>query len=335
MKKEGDMKRSSIVIISIFFLLGALLIKESNVQAAEKYPVKPITCVIPMEAGADGDINGRPLMERVSTILGKPIIVVNKPGAGQTIGYREIYQAKPDGYTIGSGALTLITAKLQGFFPYDHRDFTLMGVYYFQSALIFASNKTQRRFKTVQEAFAAAKARPGEISLATTAAGGAWWISTMLLQDRTGLEFNVIPQEGSGGFVIGQIAGGHTELAITGASPAKPHIESGSIRALAVIGPERYSGILSDVPTLKELGYDVSLRSIAGIIGPPKMPKDIVDKLAKAFEIAVTEKEYQQFLSSRFVTPVFIPPDKFFSLCEETRNVYRGVFAKAGLLKEK
>jgi tripartite-type tricarboxylate transporter receptor subunit TctC len=89
------------------------------------------------------------------------------------------------------------------------------------------------------------------------------------------------------------------------------------------------------VPTLKELGYDVSVTSFAGMIGPPKMPKDIVDKLVKAFEIAVTDKEYQKFLASRFVTPVFVPPDKYFSLCEETRKVYRGVFAKAGMLKEK
>ncbi len=329
------MKKSSIAILSILFLLGVLLTGAMNVQAGEKYPVRPITFVIAMEAGADGDILTRPLLEKVSAILGKPIMPVNKPGAGQTIAYREVYQAKPDGYTIGNGALSLITAKMQGFFPYDHRDFTLMGVYFFQSPVIFASNKTERRFKTVQEAFAAAKARPGEISLATTAAGGAWWISTMLLQDGTGLQFNVIPQEGSGGFVVSQVAGGHTELAITGASPMKPHLEAGTVRALAVIGPERFSGILSDVPTLKEVGYDISLRSIAGIIGPPKMPKDIVDKLAKAFETAMTDKEYQKFLSSRFVTPVFMPPDKSFSFCEETRKVYRGVFAKAGMLKEK
>jgi tripartite-type tricarboxylate transporter receptor subunit TctC len=330
------MKRLSIVMVMMaFFLFGALLSKEMNVEAADKYPVKPITCILPYEAGADGDINTRPLVEKASALLGKPIIVVNKPGAGQTIGYRETYQAKPDGYTLGNGALSLVTTKLQGFYPYDHRDFTLIGAYYLQSAVIFASNKTQRRFKTIQEVFAAAKARPGEIPLATSAAGGAWWISTMLLQDRTGLEFNVIPQEGSGGFVVAQVAGGHTELAITGASPAKPHIESGTIRALAVIGPERYSGVLSDVPTLKELGYDISVTSFAGMMGPPKMPKDIVDKLAKAFETASTDKEYQKFLASRFVTPVFIPTDKWLSFCEETRKVYREVFAKAGLLKEK
>ena len=89
--------------------------------AAAEYPTKPINCIIPMEPGADGDINMRTIMKKASEFLGQPIVVINKPGAGQTMGYRELYKAKPDGYTIGTCAASLIMAKMQGMYQYDHR----------------------------------------------------------------------------------------------------------------------------------------------------------------------------------------------------------------------
>jgi tripartite-type tricarboxylate transporter receptor subunit TctC len=103
-------------ILSIGLISGAPFLPD-KVNAGEKYPNKPITLIMPLEAGSDGDINLRPLMEKASELMGKPIIVVNKPGAAQTIGYREINKAKPDGYTLGIGLLTLVTTKLQGLAP--------------------------------------------------------------------------------------------------------------------------------------------------------------------------------------------------------------------------
>ena len=110
-------------------LLGAAF-DPGGVRAAEGFPTKPITCIIPMEAGADGDINMRYLMEKASATLGKSIIVVNKPGAGHTVGYREVFKARPDGYTIGTCTASLIMSKMMGLFNYDHQDFTLLGFTY-------------------------------------------------------------------------------------------------------------------------------------------------------------------------------------------------------------
>ncbi|RJR30681.1 MAG: tripartite tricarboxylate transporter substrate binding protein [Desulfobacteraceae bacterium] len=303
--------------------------------AADNYPARPVTVIVPVEAGGDADIVTRPLMERVAKILGQPFVIVNKPGAGQTIGYREVYQAKPDGYTIGMGVASLITAKLQGFLPYDYRDFTLMGNFWSANPLIIASTKTSRPFKTVQELFDYAKSHPGEVSLATTAVGGPFWNSALMIQERTGIKFNVIPQEGSAGFVLQQVAGGHTDTGISGSSAAKPQIDAGNVLPLAIIGPNRFPGKFNFIPTLKEIGYDVSFRTFGVVIGPPKMPKDAASKLIKAVETACKDPEYQSLIASRFDTALYQSPDEFLKSADEDRKNLRAIFEKTGLLKEK
>src|SRR5574340_83945 len=107
----------------IVFVFAASGLGVGAAPAAE-YPTKPINCIIPMEHGADGDINMRIIMKKTSEILGQPIVMINKPGAGQTMGYREIYKAKPDGYTVGACAGSIIMAKMQGIYQYNHKDFT-------------------------------------------------------------------------------------------------------------------------------------------------------------------------------------------------------------------
>ena len=119
------MKRSLVAVVCA----GLPLVSLGFAHAAEKYPVKPITAVVAVEAGADGDVLVRPIYQRMSKILGQPILVVNKPGGGSSIGYRELHAAKPDGYTIGWGSATIITNKLQGVSPLDHHDFTQLGAY--------------------------------------------------------------------------------------------------------------------------------------------------------------------------------------------------------------
>jgi tripartite-type tricarboxylate transporter receptor subunit TctC len=328
------MKRLIVVSLGIILIIS-LVFHEDEIRASEKYPAKPITAIIPGEAGSGGDVLARPLLEKASALLRTPIMVVNKPGAGQTIGYREIYQAKPDGYTIGCGYLTLITSKLQGRFPYDYRDFTLIGHHVAVSPIIVASTKTKRPFKTIQEVISFAKTHPSEISLATTAVGGPYWTAVMLIEEATGLQFNLIPQEGSGAFVTAQVAGGHTDLGVTEVSSAKPQIEAGNIVPLAVIGPQRLSGELGHVPTWKEVGYDISLTSFVSIIAPPKMQKEVTEILVRTIKTAATDPEYQKFIRFRSDTPLYMGPEEFFNFCEDQRKVYRRIFEKAGLLKEK
>ena len=207
-----------------------------KIQAAEKYPVKPVTFIVATEAGSDGDVICRPLVQRVSAIIGQPVVVVNKPGAGSTIGYRELHDSKPDGYTIGWGSATIITNKLQGISPYDYRDFTMLGAFATYFPIIVSSTKTKRPFNTIEEVISFGKAHPGELSMATAAIGQSWWVAAVAFLEGTGLKINTIPQAGAGGVTIVQVAGGHTDLAVVGLGSAKTQIEAGNVRFIATLG---------------------------------------------------------------------------------------------------
>jgi len=319
----------------IGLILVSSLFTGVTAGAAETYPSKPITYIVPLEAGSDGDVVARPFVQKASALLGQPIVVVNKPGAGSTIGAREVHDAKPDGYTIGMQGVTLIGGKLQGILPYDHEGVTVIAIYGVITPIIVASTKTQRPFKTIEEVISFSKAHPGDVSIATSGVGQAWWIATQAFMYGTGLKFNVIPQPGAGGFAIAQVAGGHTDLGILALGAAKSQVDAGNVRILGIFGSKRAPAPYHNIPALKEVGYDINYDSPQIVIGPPKMPKEIIDKLARVFEIVANDPEYQKFLIERATLPLYLPPDKAVAYLNELRKTCRSVMDKAGILKEK
>lgn len=327
------MKRLWLSMVVFAVVLGGLGMNQ-QVKAAD-YPNKPIHCIIPMEPGADGDINMRTIMRKASEILGQPIVIINKPGAGHTMGYREVHKAKPDGYTIGTCASTLIMAKMQGMYPYNHNDFSLIAFGYHALPIVLASTTSKNTFQTIDEVVAFAKANPNQVSMATTAVGGAYWIAAQMVESALKVNFNLIPQEGSAGYVVTAIAGGHTDLGVTSFSAAKGQIEAGKIRFLAVAGPQRYPGKYNYVKTLRELGYDASLSSFASVLGPPKMPKEIVSTLSAALEKAIKDPEVEKTIVARNMIPEYMSPEAFLKFCNEQEGGYRAVLQKMGLLKTK
>ena len=327
------MKKLWLSMIVFSFLYSGLGMNHQ--AAAAEYPTKPINCIIPMEPGADGDINMRTIMKKASEFLGQPIVVINKPGAGQTMGYRELYKAKPDGYTIGTCAASLIMAKMQGMYQYDHRDFSLIAFGYHALPIVLASTASKHTFQSIEEVIAFAKANPNVVSMATTSVGGAYWIAAQMVEMGLKVDFNLIPQEGSAGFVVTAVAGGHADLGVTSFSAAKGQIEAGKIRFLAVAGPQRYPGKFNYVKTLKEMGYDASMSSFAAVMGPPKLPKEIVAKLTGALEKAIKDPEVEKTIIARNMIPEYMTPEAFLKFCNEQAGGYRMVLEKLNMLKVK
>lgn len=324
----------SCVIFFPFFLAGILSF-EFPALGAEKYPVKPVTVIVPAEAGSGADLMFRKLYQKASTVLGQPIMIVNKSGAGGSMGLRELHDAKPDGYTLGAVTPIIVSNKLQGILPFDHADFAAIGTYYLTFPWIIGSKKTQQPFKTMEAAISFARANPGKVKLATSGVGYIYWITAMDFQQKTGLKFNVIPQPGTASFIVSQVAGGHADLGIGSMSAVKPLADGGVINILAFFGPKRAEGF-DDVPTLKELfGYDVGIGTFGVIVGPQKLPKEIVDKLDRAFDAAVNDPEYQKFANENNYAPLYLPPDKVVRYLDEQREIYRSALREVGLLKEK
>lgn len=319
------------VIFSVL-VVGSL---GNRVEAAEKYPVKPVICIVPNEAGGDADTLARPLMQRVAKILGQSVVIVNKPGAASSLGYREHYAAKPDGYTIGTATATIITNKLGGIMPYDYNDYTILCTYATYVPFIFSATKTKRPFKTIEDLLSFAKANPEEVSIACGSVGLSWWTATMAFQQACGIKFNVLPQPGGGGISVIQAAGGHADIAVIALGAAHSQLEAGNIKALAVFATNRFPGKYNYVPTLKEAGCDVTWYSTQVVMAPRNLPKDINERLVKTFEEAANDPEYLKTIAEYYALPFYLPPQKALNFLNEQRVIIRGIMEKAGTLKEK
>jgi tripartite-type tricarboxylate transporter receptor subunit TctC len=327
------MKRSVIVMVAVsVFVVG---FSGNGAVAAEKYPVKPVVCIVPNEAGGDADTLARPLMQRVSKVLGQPIVIVNKPGAASSLGYREHLAAKPDGYTIGTATATIITNKLQGIMPYDYNDYTILCTYATYVPFIFASTKTKRPFKAIEELLSFAKANPEEVSVACGSKGLSWWQATMAFQQACGIKFNVLPQPGGGGISVVQAAGGHADIAVIALGAGRSQLEAGNVKALALFARDRFPGRYNYVPTLKEAGCNVTWYSTQVVMAPRNVPKDIAERLVKAFEVAANDPDYLKVIADLYALPFYLPPQKALNFLDEQRVIIRGIMEKSGTLKEK
>ena len=302
-------------------------------HAAEQYPMKPIQAIVAVEAGADGDVLVRPIFERVSKMLGQPILVVNKPGGGSSIGYRELYSARPDGYTIGGGSATIITNKVQGVSPLDHHDFTQLGGYATYFPIVVSATKAKVQLNTIQEALQYAKANPGKLNFSTAGVGQSWWVAAMAMISGTGIQVNTIPQPGAGAMTIAQVAGGHAELGVAALGSAKSMIDAGQIKFLATLGDARAPAPYDKYPTLKELGYNVSWESTNFVMGPPKLPKEVVAVLVPAIEKAVKDPEFVKFVNERNARWEYIPPGDINKKFDERRETVKAIMTKAGIVK--
>ncbi len=304
---------------------------QREATGADKYPSKPITFIIPYEAGSGGDLITRPLVEGASKKLGVPIVVINKPGASGTVGLKDILDAKPDGYTIGQHS-ALDANKLQGLFPKGQRDVEMIGTYQCDPGIIACYAK--KPWKTIQEVIEFAKGHPEQVSAATSSKGAIWWLAAMAFQEAVGIKLNILPQPGAGGMAATQAAGGHADLGFIGIPEGKTLIDSGNLRFLAVIGPNRVAGKYNYAPTMKEVGYDVTVMSLRCVLGPKGMPKPVVEKLTQVFGEVAQSKEYKDFLVSQNSISLWLPGEQGVKAFDERGKIFYPLLQRAGLLKE-
>jgi tripartite-type tricarboxylate transporter receptor subunit TctC len=331
--RREEMKRKVIAFLCLFILSGVAGL-QSITLAAGTYPSKPIAFIMPLGPSGDLQMVMQPWLQKTSAALGQPIVIVNKPGAGGAIAYRELHAAKPDGYTLGGMIWSLLSLKLQGMLPYDYRDFTIINTQANQYGLIIASKKGKRIFKTMEEVISSARSNPLEVTIATTAVGQTWWIAALYLQDKLGIKLTIVPQEEGGGMVATQVAGGHIDLGIMGLASARSQIEAGNVEILACLSPDRFAEPYHYVRTMREIGYDVTLKGWSGIIGPPKMPPEIVDKLANTFIANLGPDIMQHFAATAQHVNVLRSAEAIKAFDEE-RNIIKAMMDKAGILKEK
>ncbi|WP_313083408.1 tripartite tricarboxylate transporter substrate binding protein BugE [Pulveribacter sp.] len=263
----------------------------ANAQAGD-YPNRPIKLIVPFAPGGSTDMVARMLADKMTQVLGQPVVVDNKGGAGGSIGADAIAKSAPDGYTIGMatvsthGANPAIYAKL----PYNAvRDFApITNVMSVPSVFVVHPSVPA---KTMQEFIALAKAKPGKYTFASPGTGSLGHANIENFMNLAGIELLHIPYKGAGQAITDAL-GGQVDSMTDNLPSTLSNIQSGKLRPLAVLALKR-SPVLPDVPTYTELGYPgMGDGGWFGLVAPAGTPKPIIDKLNAAAHKVMAMPDY-------------------------------------------
>ena len=260
--------------------LSAILCIATAVQAAgAEYPEKPIRWIVPSAAGGVSDATVRVVTAELAKRLGQAFVIDNRPGATGIIGLDAIAKSKPDGYTIGSAALSsIVTGSLVAKnLPYNtSRDFLPIAMLSTQPNLLGVASSLP--VKSVKELVAYSQSHPNAIFYGSNGNGSSLHVATELFRASTGLRATHVPYKSTPAAEMDLIAG-QLQMLIDNFGTMAPNVQSGRVRALAITGPKR-SPLLPDVPTMAEAGVPgAEMLAWTGVVGPSGIPANIIKKL--------------------------------------------------------
>ncbi|MES2184095.1 MAG: tripartite tricarboxylate transporter substrate binding protein [Pseudomonadota bacterium] len=252
------------------------------------YPEQAIKLVIGFPPGGGGDLYGRTMANELAKVIGQPVIVENKAGAGGNIAAEVVARSRPDGYTLllamsgNMGSAPAVRDKLAYKVPDDFTAISQLVETPF-GLMVSASSP----IKTIQDYLLAA--RRGGLTYASTGTGGASQIVMEMVKQQAKLDVLHIPYKGSGP-VLTDLMGGQVDSFFAPYTPLMGQITSGKIRLLAVSSEKRIAAPnLADIPTLREAGIDVAMAQWYGLAGPAGMPQEVVDAIAQAVKKALRQ----------------------------------------------
>ncbi len=303
--------------------------------AADKYPTRAITVVVPFPPGGSVDIMARQYTESLGRTLGVPIVVENKPGAGGSIGAQFVARAKPDGYTLvaSSQSSHLANPLVQSNLGYDPiKDFENIAILGRQPNVLVVHPSVP--VKTFAELVTYLKERPGQINFASAGAGSMGQLNAESLLLSVNAKAVHVPYRGGSQYVTAVLAG-EVQFALDNLVVFLQHIQAGKLRALAVASATRVAQ-LPDVPTFAELGFPaLNQASWIGIAAPAGTPAPIVTALHQAIRKAAVEPAMIESLKSRgVIPPEEMTPAAFEKMMAERLVSYGEVVRKAGIKPE-
>ena len=244
---------------------------------AQPYPTKPVTVIVPFAPGGGSDSVARIVAAKLSEVTKVQFIVDNKGGGGTNIGNEAAARAKPDGYTLLLGQVTLgINPNLYPKLNYDVRQLAPVAMIATTPTVLVVNPSLPAR--SVQELIDLAKQKPGTLNFASGGTGTSVHLAGELFRSMTGISIVHVPYRGSGP-AVADLLGGSVQMIFDTAPSATSHVKGGRLRALAVTGPRRLPE-LSDVPTFAELGFkDFDASAWYGLLAPPGTPGDVIQTL--------------------------------------------------------
>ena len=301
--------------------------------AAQAYPSRPITLIVPWGAGGGTDATARIIGSLLEKELGQPVTVVNRTGGSGVVGHAAIASAPPDGYTLGLATVEIGMMHWQGLTELTGASYTPIGLVNADPAGIQV--RADAPYKNVPDLLAAIKANPGKFKASGTGQGGIWHLAIAgLLRDQK-IEPAALPWVPSNGAAPGlqdMVAGG-VEVAPVSLPEARSLIDAGKVKSLAIMNDKR-SALYPNVPTLKEaIGSDWTMAAWRGIVAPKGIPAEARDKLSAAVRKVAASKEYTDFMASRGFGVIYAGPEDFGRFMAKSDTDLGATMKAVGLVK--
>ena len=298
---------------------------------SQSFPVKPLRIVVPFSAGGPTDITARFIAPRMTELLGQSIVIDNRAGATGIIGAELVAKSPPDGYTLLMATASVVAINMVTYskLPYDTlRDFQPLTPIMTTATILVVHPSVPAR--SLKDLVALAKARPGQITMASAGTGGTLHLPIEMLMKSAGIKMTHVPYKGAAPAVIdvvaGQVSGMFVDLPVI-----SPHVKAGKVRALAMASPKR-SVYFPDVPTTKEAGYsNVELQNYYALFLPARTPPDIVGKLHDAAVKTVNTPGVREKLVGSGADPLTMTPEEFTRFLRADIEMWGKVVKAAGV----
>jgi tripartite-type tricarboxylate transporter receptor subunit TctC len=295
--------------------------------ASSAYPEKVISWIIPWSAGGRTDVAARIFAPALEKQLGKPVIVVNKPGAGGVVGSKEAAMAKPDGYTIMLTSISLILTQYTAPTPTHLKDYTLVCQLLTSPALAVVNGKSP--WNNLRDFVEYGKANPGKIKNGASGTGTSDHIFAAAFQKAAGIRMTHVPYAGDAP-AVAAVVGKHVDCNFAPMPSVKSFVDAGELKILGV-GSDKRRPLYPNVPTWKEQGVDISISAFQGIYLPKNTPKEIVSILEKAFEKILKDPDVVSKIENVGIELEFLNQGEFVKVVDETDNTLRVLVEQLGL----
>jgi len=311
-------------------LLAVFALFALNAAAQEPpFPQRgPLEITVLFPAGSSADVTARMLAAGMEKNLGQRVLVVNRPGAGGAIGYKHVASQKPDGYSLVWNSNSISTTFHSGQLGFDYRTFDAVARALSESVVVAV--RTDAPWRTLKDLVADAKAKPKTISVGHSGGGSHTHISLASLAGAACVEVNEVPFAAAQ--VVPSVVGGHVNAVVQFPAALAAPMKQGQIRLLVALTQNR-DPAWPEVPTARELGFDVALDAWRGIAVPRGTPRQVISALEGSIRNTVTSPEFVKAAENVGVRPAFLPAEEFSALVAKEDSELSRLMQAIGLKK--
>ncbi len=314
--------------------LALLCLLPALAGAQEPYPNRVVNVIVPFPPGGVAELTGRPALHALSKQLKQPFVLINKPGAGGSLGAAAVAGARTDGYTLLLALASVSTNpeadKMAGRAPAFELD-QLTPIALLTADPVILMVAADSPYKTLKDLVEDAKKRPDAINYSSSGNYGTYHVATEMFTAVAGIRMKHIPYAGGGPALIALLSG-QVDVGLLGPSVANAQIKAGKLRPLASWGGKRIAAF-PDLPTLKELGYDVEYTIWSGLFAPTGTPEPVMKTLRDAVRVLVNDEEFKTNMA-KLETPInYLDAPEFKTFWERDAKRLIGVIRQIGKIE--